>query len=209
MTAKIRVEDGVVIGTAGDKYQSKNPVARWLVSEFDRAVSDLASEANPQTIYEVGCGEGHVTKLLLEATRARIHATDLSPTCISEAKANVASDRVTFAVENVMTMAAPAVRPDAVVCCEVLEHLDDPHEGLEALMRLGASHYLLSVPREPLWRVLNFSRGAYVKEWGNSPGHLQHWSKRGFLKFIGKRLTPVTVRSPLPWTVVLCKPNAL
>ncbi len=208
MTANIRIEDGLVIGTAGNKYESKNPIARLLVRGFDDAVSQLAAQAAPQTILEVGCGEGHVVQLLLDATTAKIHATDISATCIADAKSNISSDRVTFAVEDVMTIGpSGASPPDMVVCCEVLEHLEDPRKGLDALLALGADYYLLSVPREPLWRVLNFSRGAYVKDWGNSPGHLQHWSKRSFLKFISARLTPIAVRSPIPWTAVLCRPN--
>ncbi|WP_185982854.1 class I SAM-dependent methyltransferase [Aureimonas mangrovi] len=208
MSSKVRIEDGLVIGTASDKYDSGNPLARWLVGQFDAAVSDFARQADPKTVLEVGCGEGHIVELLLQATSARIHATDISATCVAEAQANVSSDRVTFATQNVMTMTPPEVPPQMVVCCEVLEHLDAPQRGLDALAALNAEYYLLSVPREPLWRVLNFSRGVYMKEWGNSPGHFQHWSKRGFLRFIGRHFTPVAVRSPIPWTVVLCRPNA-
>ena len=42
-----------------------------------------------------------------------------------------------------------------------------------------AAHLLVSVPREPLWRALNVARGAYLRELGNTPGHVNHWSKRG------------------------------
>ena len=41
-----------------------------------------------------------------------------------------------------------------------------------------ARHLLVSVPREPLWRALNMLRGAYWRALGNTPGHLNHWSKR-------------------------------
>ena len=37
---------------------------------------------------------------------------------------------------------------------------------------------LVSVPREPLWRGLNMARGAYMRDLGNTPGHVNHWSKR-------------------------------
>ena len=36
------------------------------------------------------------------------------------------------------------------------------------------------MPREPLWRGLNMARGAYLKDLGNTPGHVNHWSKRSF-----------------------------
>ena len=204
MNAKARVENGLVIGTAGNKYTSRNPLARRMVRGFDAAVSELAASVNPRSVLEVGCGEGHIVDLLLRATGATIHATDISATCVAEARTNVNSDRATFAVANVLTMEPTTPAPDLVVCCEVLEHLDDPEQALKTLLAHKAAHYLVSVPREPIWRILNFSRGAYVKDFGNSPGHFQHWSRQGFLGFISPYLKPLVVRSPLPWTVVLC-----
>jgi hypothetical protein len=64
---------------------------------------------------------------------------------------------------------------------------------------------LVSVPREPLWRALNLARLKYVSELGNTSGHLGHWSKRGFVEFLSQRVEVVEVRSPLPWTMALCR----
>ena len=108
---------------------------------------------------------------------------------------------------DVMSLQPSEPVPDLVVCCEVLEHLPDPHGGLKALQSLQAPWYLLSVPREPIWRILNVARGAYLSEYGNSPGHLQHWSRLDFLHFVGEAFQPIVVRMPLPWTVVLCRPH--
>jgi SAM-dependent methyltransferase len=207
MKPALRIEDGVVVGTAGGKYDNPNILARRLIGQFDRAIAELAGYARPTTILEVGCGEGHVTQLLLDATDARILATDLSATVLEEAQANLSSNRVSYRTVNVMSLEPLGPAPDMVVCCEVLEHLEHPQGGLEALLTQRAEWYLLSVPREPIWRAMNIARGAYLKECGNSPGHLQHWSRRGFLRFIGRLFRPVIVRAPLPWTVVLCQPH--
>ena len=45
-------------------------------------------------------------------------------------------------------------------------------------------YLLVCVPREPLWRGLNMARGAYLKDLGNTPGHLNHWSKRSFVALL-------------------------
>lgn len=209
MSKGIRIENGVVIGTSSDKYTSANPIARRLVAGFDRAISELAAIAAPASIVEVGCGEGHIVGLLLQATTASIHATDLSSALVEEARDNIQSDRVTFATGDVMTMRPSDPAPDLIVCCEVLEHLPDPMGGLRALRAHNARHYLFSVPREPIWRALNMARGAYVGDFGNSPGHLQHWSRRGFLNFVTSMFEPIEVRSPLPWTAVLCRPRTM
>ncbi len=201
----LRIEDGIVIGTASDKYTSKNPIARKLIEGFDRGVASLASQVDPEKITEVGCGEGHVTKILLENTRAPILALDLSATVIDEAREYVDSDRVEFEQCNIYDTSPERHQADLVVCCEVLEHLDDPRLGLEKLAALATSHVLLSVPREPIWRALNMARGAYLGSLGNTPGHFQHWSKRGFVAFIAPYFEILDMRTPLPWTMLLAR----
>lgn len=205
MKKTLRVENGVVVGTASDKYESRNPIARYLVNGFDTTIAETAASCRPTRIVEIGCGEGHVTQLLLDNTQATLKCYDISDALLEDARAAVASDRAQFFNRSIYDMEAESSPPDLVVCCEVLEHLDDPLKGLDRLARLGAEHYLLSVPREPLWRILNFARGAYVKDFGNSPGHVQHWSKRGFARFVRQKFDVIKTRSPIPWTVLLCK----
>jgi len=206
MTIPVRIENGVVVGTSGGKYRNPNLLARYFVRSFDNAISELAKYAAPANVLEVGCGEGHVTQLLLDATDAQIIATDLSANIIIEAQQNVSSNRVTYRAVDLMLLEPLEPAPEMVVCCEVLEHLTDPYGGLKALISQRAKWYLLSVPREPIWRGMNMARGAYLKDFGNSPGHLQHWSRRSFLRFISHSLKPVAIRAPIPWTVVLCRP---
>ena len=201
------MEHGIIVGTSGGKYDNNNPLARYLISRFDRAICELAAHVSPGNVLEIGAGEGHVTNLLLESTGARIVATDISETVLAQAERNLGSGRVTYRAVDLMAMAPLRPRPEMVVCCEVLEHLSDPRQGLTALLAQAADWYLLSVPREPVWRVLNMARGAYWRDLGNSPGHLQHWSQQQFLRLVGQYFQPIAVRSPLPWTVVLCRPK--
>lgn len=93
---------------------------------------------------------------------------------------------------------------DLLVCCEVLEHLENPFEALKVLKALASKFVLFSVPREPLWRIINFTRGKYLRAWGNSPGHIQHWSRKKFINLLCPFFSIVEVRTPLPWTMVLC-----
>jgi SAM-dependent methyltransferase len=197
------VENGVVVGNATDKYGASNPITRFLVGNFCRAVGDFAERVSPDAILEVGCGEGHITRLLLQRTAARIHAMDISDTVLDMARTNVDSARVEFENRNIYALDTAQRRASLVVCCEVLEHLDDPARGLQILAEAAAPHSILSVPREPIWRMLNMARGAYLSHLGNSPGHLQHWSQRRFLDFVSSEFEILEVRSPLPWTVVL------
>ena len=94
---------------------------------------------------------------------------------------------------------------DLVVCCEVMEHLLEPEEALKKLAFLASPYCLFSVPREPLWRLLNLLRGVYIKKLGNTPGHVQHWSKRSFRRFVSPFFTVIETATPLPWTFLLCR----
>lgn len=201
----MRTENGLVVGSNG-KYQMRNPIGQFLLSRFDRAVGISILETKANTLLEIGCGEGHVTGLILQTGVSRVLATDISISLIKENTENIRDSRVSFQVADVMQF-APEERFDVVVCCEVLEHLKDPERGLKNLYGLGAREYIFSVPREPLFRCLNMCRGAYVSDFGNSPGHLNHWSKHSFLRFVEKYFTVQSVRTPLPWTVVRCQPR--
>ena len=53
-----------------------------------------------------------------------------------------------------------------------------PSTRVAEMARCAERHLLVSVPREPLWRMLNMARGAYWSDLGNTPGHLNHWSRR-------------------------------
>jgi hypothetical protein len=75
------------------------------------------------------------------------------------------------------------------------------------LLRSARKAVVLTVPREPLWRVLNVLRGEHLARLGNSHGHVQHWSRGAFAGFVAAHAEVVAVRSPLPWTQVLCRPR--
>ena len=49
---------------------------------------------------------------------------------------------------------------DMACAIEVLEHVPDPAHTVAEMARVARRHLLVSVPREPLWRMLNMARGA-------------------------------------------------
>jgi len=94
---------------------------------------------------------------------------------------------------------------DLATAIEVLEHVPDPERTLAEMARCAERHLLVSVPREPLWRALNMARGAYIGQLGNTPGHLNHWSKRSFARMLSRHGQIVELRSPFPWTMLLVR----
>jgi ubiquinone/menaquinone biosynthesis C-methylase UbiE len=95
---------------------------------------------------------------------------------------------------------------DLVLALEVLEHIDDPGAALAEIARVARRAAIISVPNEPLWRVLNMARGAYLCRFGNTPGHLQHWGASSFRRLVETELEIEDMRRPLPWLMALCIP---
>lgn len=199
-----------VIQPAGnfyDKYNTKNPIARALMQGFLAAFLDLAEMAKPEgTALEVGCGEGELS-MRLHARGWHVQGCDIAEEAVAEATRRAASSdaAITFQTLDIFHASGAFTPHDLVVCCEVMEHLEDPKRALEILETLTNKYLLVSVPREPIWRVLNMARGRYWSDLGNTPGHIQHWSKEGFLSLLRSRFDIVAVRSPLPWTLALCR----
>jgi 2-polyprenyl-3-methyl-5-hydroxy-6-metoxy-1,4-benzoquinol methylase len=193
-------------GNVYDKYGTRNPIARRLVDGFLEQVCELADRAGAGEAHEVGCGEGEIS-MLLARRGLRVRGSDVSAEVIAEARrrSRAAGVEVDYRTAPISTLVPDRDAAELIVCCEVLEHLDDPGAGLETIARLARPWLLVSVPREPIWRALNLARGTYVRDLGNTPGHLGHWSRRGFVEFLRSRVEVVDVRSPVPWTMALCR----
>lgn len=200
-------EGGVVVGNNYDKYASKNPIARWLMRGFSSSLSTLVQKAAPQTLHEIGCGEGYWTmNWRLQGIDAR--GSDFSEKVIALAQDNARAQGVPpgiFSQRSIYDIQPSEDGADLIVCCEVLEHLEDPRAGLAALLRVTSNHIILSVPREPMWCAMNMARGKYWSSFGNTPGHIQHWSSDAFIKMVGEYFVVKEVHKPLPWTMLLCK----
>ena len=175
-------------GNVYDKYASSNPVERRLVAGFLGHLSASSRRARgAREAHEVGCGEGELAIRLARAG-LRVRGSDVSAEVIEEARRRAAAAGV-----EIDYRAAPveALEPrydaaELVVCCEVLEHLADPDAALATLAGLARPWLLVSVPREPLWRASTSPGSATSRELGNTPGHLGHWSKRGFVAFLAR-----------------------
>ncbi len=186
------------------KYATKNPISRFLVKNFYATLFNLVTPLKLDSLLDVGCGEGMALKRLEPLLgRVRCHAIDLDPAEVSDARKNLPFCQVSVGSAYQIPLADNAV--ECVLCTEVLEHLEQPERALAEFYRVTRRYAILTVPREPIWRILNMARGAYWSDWGNTPGHLNHWSTTAFKDFAKTRFRVVEFRTPLPWTVLLCE----
>jgi 2-polyprenyl-3-methyl-5-hydroxy-6-metoxy-1,4-benzoquinol methylase len=198
--------DGVVTGNTYDKYGSGNPVVRRLMSGFEGALEDLFELASPRSVLDVGCGEGVLVQRWAERLGdGRVVGVDLEEDSIQAGWAEHAAPNLEYKVVETAELPFAANEFDLASAIEVLEHVPDPERTLAEMARCARSHLLVSVPREPLWRALNMARGAYWSSLGNTPGHLNHWSRRSFVALLARHGEVVQVRSPFPWTMLLVR----
>ncbi len=196
--------EGIVTGNTYDKYGSTNPLVKRMMAGFESALDDLLGAAGPGSILDVGCGEGVlVHRWAQRLGHARVVGIDLQEDSIQAGWALRQAPNLEYRVMKAENLPFADGEFELASAIEVLEHVPDPEHTLAEMARCCSRHLLVSVPREPLWRMLNVARGAYLRDLGNTPGHLNHWSKRGFVRLLERHGEVVRARSPFPWTMLL------
>ena len=199
-------DDGVVTGNTYDKYGSTNPVVRRLMSSFERTLDELMARAEPQSLLDVGCGEGVLVHRWAQSLPGRrVVGIDLQEESIQAGWSQRQAPNLEYRTMPAEDLPFAADEFDLATAIEVLEHVPDPEHTLAEMARCAERHLLVSVPREPLWRMLNMARGAYLSQLGNTPGHLNHWSRRSFARLLAQHGEVVELRSPFPWTMLLVR----
>jgi 2-polyprenyl-3-methyl-5-hydroxy-6-metoxy-1,4-benzoquinol methylase len=194
-----------IVDTSGNlqKHTNPNPLQRWLIQRFHRQAAALLAHTTARTLLDAGCGEGFAMRELLHDNPALVVGLDNRPHALHAA--HTLNPRRTFAAGSIFETPFPDKSFDLVICTEVLEHLPDPAAGLAELRRVSGGWLLLSVPHEPLFMAANFLRGKNVRAWGNDPEHINHWSARGFVRFVARQCPVIYWRKSFPWTLVLCR----
>ena len=172
-----------VAGNFYNKYESQNPISRWFINRFTEHLESLLNNLQFESLLEVGCGEGYLLKRLEKRLQGLdLLATDISPEII--AKAELLIPEVPKLVASAYDLPLEDKSRDIVLACEVMEHVEEPDELLVEAKRVARKHCIFSVPHEPWWRIANMMRGKYLNDFGNTPGHIQHWNKSKLMNLI-------------------------
>jgi len=193
----------VPIGNTYDKYATQNPIERRLMEGFFTALDRALPTAAPRSILEVGVGEAKVAERVRNRfPDARYVGIDLPD---EELAGSWRERALAGSFADITRLPFPDQSFDLVLGIEVLEHVPDPAAAIAEIGRVATNHVVLSVPREPIWRLANLLRGKYIGALGNTPGHIQHWSKGGFRNLVADRFAVRSVATPFPWTMVAAR----
>jgi SAM-dependent methyltransferase len=185
------------------KYRSWNPVSRILIDRYFAKLGRIIARLDARDrLLEVGCGAGESSRRILALLRGQeFEASEFDPRYV--ARLQETGFPVPVREESVLDLKRADGEFDCVFLLEVLEHVHEYERALSEVFRVSRKFVVISVPNEPLWRVLNVCRGQYLKAWGNPPSHVNHWSPRRIVGLLSRYGTVLQVYRPLPWTIVL------
>lgn len=186
------------------KYLKSNFLVGKLLRNFFRSIEKITDDIKVQKVLEVGCGPGFSTQYLSHIFQGvHFEASEYREDLVKETQERNPDIKVVR--ESIYELRRAHDSFDLVLALEVFEHLENPEQALQEIKRVTSKYCLLSVPNEPLWRILNMCRLAYLKDFGNTPGHINHWSTKAFAEFVGKEFEVKEVKTPLPWNLVLAE----
>lgn len=165
-------------GNYYDKYHSKNPIIRLLMNGYFKSLNKMFN--------------------MLDKSKRGFEILEAG--C---GEGNIANYVYQDFLESDLEIYLTAFDISEKVISEA--KMEYPKKAVNNL-RKYSKYFLFSVPNEPAWRFLNLLRGKYIRDFGNTPRHIQHFSKNSLcsmLKSCG--LTIVKMDTPLPWIMVLAK----
>lgn len=193
--------------------EGQGKVGQKLINSYFKNIESLLdtsgiTKRSKVNAIEIGCGEGFSTQRLREALPGNVQLQASEYVASLVPKAQKRNPKVKITQESIYETKHANASFDLIFLLEVLEHLDYPDQALQELARIlkPNGYLIIGVPREPLWCCLNMARGKYLTNFGNTPGHLNHWSSWTLRRFVAKHFGPIQARrQPLPWTQILVK----
>jgi ubiquinone/menaquinone biosynthesis C-methylase UbiE len=189
------------------EYQSANPISKVLIYCFYKVLSEKILhpiKPNLSKILEIGSGAGESTLRIQEMVKGiQYDATEYDLRYIEAIKKR--DLQINVSQENVYHINRPNSSYECLIMLEVLEHLDDVGLALAELFRVSSRYVIISVPHEPLWRLTNLLRCKYVADFGNTPGHINHFNKRKLKKCLIPHASNITFYFTFPWIILIAE----
>jgi 2-polyprenyl-3-methyl-5-hydroxy-6-metoxy-1,4-benzoquinol methylase len=178
-----------------DKFKSKHPLVKLMNRFFLKILLKKIKEIKPESILDVGCGEGTVSAQILKQYKAKYFGTDLSHNMLKQAKNIIPVFR-----SDIYNLPVKKKSVDLVICLEVLEHLEKPDTALKNIRR-ASNNAILAVPFQKLMSLGNITRGKHIKTWGRFPDHINSWNYFSFKSLLKRHFKKVDIRHAGVWLI--------
>jgi ubiquinone/menaquinone biosynthesis C-methylase UbiE len=169
-----------------------------------RTIREILREIPFYSVLDVGCGEG---VSLLQVGRVlpvtKLVGFDLDPRRVKLGVQTVQDANLFIANAHGIPISDASF--DIVLCLETLEHVGEPLLAISEIARITKRYVLFSIPNEPWWRLGNMARLKYLSDFGNTPGHINHWTVSGFNKIILSDFRILKTARPFLWNFVLAE----
>ncbi|MBU1110363.1 class I SAM-dependent methyltransferase [Patescibacteria group bacterium] len=190
------------------KYQSRNPVKKFLLQNFLNRIGSLVKQHNIIEIIDLGCGEGFVINHLKKTRRAyQFTGADISQTALEQAR--TLNPNANFRQLNINDLHSLYKEQfDLALCLEVLEHLERPEKVLEEMAKLRCRYFIISVPWEPYFNLLAriaaiFSFRDRVNPMENQ--HIQHFNPKNLSQLVANHFSIKKLIRQFPWLIVVAE----
>ncbi len=189
------------------EYNSSNIFTKYLINNYFKNLFKIINcfDTNYKFL-EVGCGAGESSRRIYSFLNGQsFEASEYDERYVRELK----KLNLPFNVkqESVYELKRGNNEFDCIFFLEVLEHLEYPEAALKELFRVSNKYVLISIPCEPIWRILNMFRFKYLKNFGNTPGHLNHYSPNKITTLIKKFGKVKNYYFSFPWQIILAEKN--
>ena len=199
---------GMEISSNLEKYQCQHAFAKIRILRFYDTLSKLISSIKPRKIISLGCGEGFDIRNICSRKGVEIEyycGLDINMSSLEIGRKELNSPGFDAIMGDLYNLPCRLSKFDLILCLEVLEHLLFPEKALREIAQNANAYCVFSVPNEPLYRLarmLVFKKN--IRQFGNHPEHMNHWSAIGFKRLLGRYFRVEKVETPFPWTIVLC-----
>jgi 2-polyprenyl-3-methyl-5-hydroxy-6-metoxy-1,4-benzoquinol methylase len=203
-TSKLTQKETNIGGNYYNKHRSLNPIVKYLMKNFYNTYIKLVLKENISNMVDIGCGESHLVNILgnefiKRGLNIKKDAFDIDPGIVKIA--NVTYPNLNVRGGNILTLKG---NYDLLIASEILEHLIDYKAAILNCKKI-AKICIFSVPNEPWFRIANIIRLKYLKRLGNTPGHINYWSKHNFKKLLKNYFNNVEIYTTGLWTIAVCK----
>ncbi len=188
------------------KHTSKNPVQKFLISNFEKTLAGEIKKLNINSILDAGCGEGFTLEYLRVRNIGKTYeGIDFLKKAVEIG--NKVHPKIKLKQASIYKLPYKDNSFDLVLSTEVLEHLEKPEKALLEIFRVSKKYVVLSVPNEPIFMGSNFLRGKNWSRFGNDIEHINHWTFLGFESFVrknaGTNIKILKRKYPFPWTMLV------